>query len=438
MANAFIKPAQQINVKNILGKEVNEVGWEEGIEEFTIRFDNFTIIPWIMPHWFGEKNKRIKEIEEFALSYNFMTRALQIFTHSNKNQSASIRTTGEELLGLLKINRTKLTQSLKNNPKNANLRMQLVSKTLERLLQKPAVSVQEYRTLLLQAITANSLGEVSSDSLLLLKKIQDRYYLGSQRICQEKIIQNQPQEHDVAKRKKEKEKVQALCKAHLSIIEADKKYLNTKLRKILETSKTRKFTLRIKDFEKWSPQMKDAENIKQTLIANVWEAIQIIRCFPLLHQEAQTFADLVIKIDPQNPLGMFFKGYIAIAEADLLMMAYRKGFKSQKKLHKIQSILKTVIQYYEKSLPLIKHNYSPANLNILAEYANAILFLHNMGKLGKPTPQPVMERYIKNIKPLLLKTYKNAPSLNIQKATQKIEHVAKEINLQDLLQKKSA
>ncbi|MBF0289424.1 MAG: hypothetical protein HQM14_16550 [SAR324 cluster bacterium] len=438
MTNMFLKSSQQINVQNILGKEVSEVNWEEGIEELTIRFDNFTVIPWIMPHWFGEKNKRVKEIEECALSYNFMAKALQIFTNNDKQPTASVRTTGEELIGLLEINRTKLTQSLKNNPGNANLRIQLVSKTLERLSHKPAVSVQEYRTLLLQAITANSLGEVSSDSLLLLKKIQDRYYLGSQRICQEKILRNQPKEQDSLKRKKEKEKNLALCKAHLNIIEADKKYLNTKLRKILETAKMRKFTLHVKDFEGWSPEMKDAENIKHTLIANTWEAIQFIRCFPLLHKEAQIFADWVIKIDPNNPLGMFFKGFISIAEADLLTMAYRKGFKSQKKLHKIQSILKTVIQYYEKALLLIKHNYSPANLNILAEYAHAILFLHNMGKLGRPTPTPVIASYITKIEPLLANAGKETQSSNMQKALQKIEHVSKELNFQYYSNKKSA
>ena len=437
MAKLQLK-SSALKSKELMGKEIHEVNWQEGIEEFTIRFDNFTTIPWILPHWFGEKNIRLQEIKAWGNSRTFMTRAVGIFTNDKKSKQALTRTTGKELLKILEINSTKLTKSLKNTPQNAELRTQLVQKTFERLKQKQTASLQHYRALLLQAFIANSFGEVSSDSLLLLRNIQDRYYLMAQRICQDRITKNQPRDNDSPERKKDKEKIVALSQTHLKIMESDKKYLSTKLRRIQETAKHKKFVLRLDDFKKWSRHNKNAETLKNKLFCNTWEAVQIMRCFPLLHEDAQELADQVIEMDPQNPLGIFLKGYIAIAEADLLIKAFRGGYKSQNKFNKIQDILRNTIKYYEQALLQIGDDYCAANLNILSEYANTVLFMHNMGKMGKSVPRVVLQRYIKNIKNLLITAYHRTESKSIKNALLKMELVSEELKGFASLQTKSA
>ncbi|MBF0277874.1 MAG: hypothetical protein HQM13_08790 [SAR324 cluster bacterium] len=426
------------SLKEVIGKEIHEVNWQEGIGEFAIRYDNFTMIPWLLPHWLGEKKIRVREICEWKSSSSFLTRAFDILKKDKKSRDSLTRTTGEELLKFLEIESTKLTKSLKNSPQDGELRSQLVSKTFERLNQKPTASLQQYRALLLQAVIANSFGEVSSDSLLLLRKIQDRYYLHAQRSCQERIARNQPREKDRPERKKEKEKTAALSMVHMKLMENEKKYLNTKLRKIEETAKNRKFVLRTSDFKKYAPNSKNSACIKNTLLANSWKAVQIMRCFPLLHDDAQAIADHVIRLDPKNPLGIFLKGYIAIAEADLLIQAFKAGYKSQSRLFQIQNILKTTIKYYEHALLLIDKDYCSANLNILAEYANTIFFMHNMGKMVKPVPALVLKKYVNNISFLLMNAFQHTESESIRQAILKMEQITVQSNGYNAVQAQSA
>jgi len=163
----------------------------------------------------------------------------------------------------------------------------------------------------------------------------------------------------------------------------------------------------------------------------VWDAIQFMRCFPLLHEEANTFADQVIMIDPQNPLGIFLKGYIAVAKADLHIMAYRSGVKSSQRLEKIYSLLKASIKYYEQSTSLIQGKYNPANINILSEYANALLFIHNLGKLGKRNAtqvisSPVLEKHIKHVSHMINLAAKRSNSKAIKNTIEKIDFIISE------------
>lgn len=419
---AALSLASNTRAKKPFGKEVEEVNWQDGIGDFAVRFDNFSAIPWILPHWTGEKKKRAQEIVDWSKSHSFVTRAIALMRQSNKR--ASVRTTGEELLKFLEINNTQLTRSLGNNPQSMALRTQLVQRTLNRLLQKNLTTIEQYRTLYLQAVMANSFGEVSSESLLLLKETQDLYYSKSQRVCEERIRQNPPEADDKAQRKQDKEKIVALSKAHLNILVSDKQNLDTKLRKILPLFKNNQFTLRLRDFDQIPSNGERTESIKKKLIANAWVVIQFMRCFPILHENAQAFADKVHDLNTKKPIGLFFKGYITVTEADLLIMAYRRGFKSQGQLDKIQNILKTTVGFYEQAICLIDGQYTPMMLNILQEYTNVILFLHNMGKVGKPTPRPVMEKYVSNAKYLLVDAYRQHSSESIKSALKKMEHVS--------------
>ena len=118
MAKLQLK-SSALKSKELMGKEIHEVNWQEGIEEFTIRFDNFTTIPWILPHWFGEKNIRLQEIKAWGNSRTFMTRAVGIFTNDKKSKQALTRTTGKELLKILEtlsIFRIKSLQVIFCNP----------------------------------------------------------------------------------------------------------------------------------------------------------------------------------------------------------------------------------------------------------------------------------------------------------------------------------
>lgn len=412
------------NTKKAFGKEVEEVHWQEGIGEFAIRFDNFTTIPWILPHWLGEKKKRVEEISEWASSRTFMKRAWGLIKNNTMNKEAAIRTSGEELLKFLEINSTQITKSLNNDPQNAELRTQLVQRTLDRLSQKGVTTVKQYRTLFLQALMANCFGEVSTDSLLLLKKVQDLYYAKSRQICRERIEDNQPDPKDPPKRKDDKLKIVAVSTAHANIIDADKKYLDTKLKRILALSKANKFVIRLKDLQRWNPEMENADVIKKRLISNTWTAIQFMRCFPLLHENAQAFADEVRKMDPHNPIGFFLKGYITVAEADLLIMAYRRGFKPQEQLSKIQEVLKTALHYYEQAIGQIQRPYSTMDLNILYEYTNILVFIENLGKMGRPTPRPVMEKYLTRAKYMLINAYKQTNAKNLKSALNKVESIS--------------
>jgi len=261
--STFYLKSSKLNSREILGKDIHEVNWKEGIGDIAVRFDNFSAIPWILPHWYGEKNKRVTEIKEWAASRTFRGRALSLMKKGKQSIKASVRTTGEELLKLLELQNTKLTKSLNHDPLNSTLRTELVSKTLERLSKKASISLKQYRTLFLQAIMANSCGEVSTESLMLLKKIQDLYYLQAHKVCEDRVVNHQLNSKDSPEQRQEKEKIIAISTANLNIIASEKKYLNTKLRRLLAISQTKPFKLSVKAFQEWNPDEKNADEIKK-------------------------------------------------------------------------------------------------------------------------------------------------------------------------------
>lgn len=417
--------SREITEKTVIGKETYEVDWKDGIRDFAVRLDNFTIIPWLLPHWLGEKQRRKQDILDWDVSRSFMGRALSLLKSDKKrSKGATVETTGQDIIAFLELKDTRLTDALKQDPTNSDLRMQLVRNTLDRLTKKTTPSIKQYRSLFLQALMTNCFGVVSTDSITLLKQVHDLYYRNIQKICKDRIENNQFASGDSPERAKEKEKTVAFTTSHLNIIIYEKKYFISKLDPVLNKSQARKFVLRIEDFKNWSPDHDDSDTVRKNLIAHSWEAVQMMRCFPLLHEEAQEFADLVMKIDPRNPIGIFMKGYIMVAEADLMIMAYRRGFKPKNRLEKIQSILRNVMTQYEHAVTFIGNEYSPANLNLLAEYANTVLFLHNLGTMGKTTPRPVLERYVKNARSLLYQAHKEKPTASVNQAIKKVVYIA--------------
>ncbi|MBF0286256.1 MAG: hypothetical protein HQM14_00445 [SAR324 cluster bacterium] len=344
--------------------DISTVDPSKGLPAAEIRMDDLSSIPGLLPHWKGEIQKRRKEILALR-EVSFLKRAKQLL----KAGSGSDTVTGMEVLRILdaKSKENKSTKALQTDPVNCDERAHLISYILKRTTSLGReLNLLEMRALLLQAFIANSFEERSLNSLLALYQTHVAYLeLAIKR--NEITISEMKANHDP-------KEVQQKTQLNKNMLSAYRNFIVRRIQKILPQIK--KLHIDNNRLRKFDTGQENAAQKKTFMMRSAYYAVYIMRCFPSLKKETMEIVDLVMKLDPSDPLGPFLKGHVLAAEGELKFDQERAGFRTKNIKGEMVRSIKESLENYGQAISKIPGNrYEGLNYNILAEYINFLIFV---------------------------------------------------------------
>ncbi len=365
--------------EDMFGKSFSATDPKQGLRGIKIRADNVENIPGTVEHWKSDIANRKKDILEYA-GRSFMQRAMSIV----KKDSLSDEITGEELAKNHPVKRTEeFVRTLKADPKDSLSRLQLVSAVGKVGREFP---VEVYRSMLLQAMTACSIGELSTQGLQIAAWSQNNYFTKLFSKCKETL---EKVEKTLASSSAQGEGGYADQRSSLN---ERKKEIQRNMRIIrlyqMHTSKGMKESPAGGHCALSYEEIKQAyvgaavegaedQRAKDTIVKKLTAIINMLRYIMLLHDTATELVDLFIQMDGSNPIGHFLKARVSMSALIFSVSRYEGGERTPQTKQKIQDTFKDAYHQYGVaaskvgSLPKGETQYA-----ILIEYANVILYFY--------------------------------------------------------------
>lgn len=384
------KEDQSIVHDDIFGQDFSAVDPSEGLSRFKIRSEVIANIPGLVSHWEGDIKKRRREILEVK-GGSFVNRAISLIGKVAKNASPAV--TGEEIAKHHDVKQTaKLVEALKRNPTDYNARIELV-KSVEAIGKD--LEMEAYRDIMLQATVANTFGMFSVLGIKTALKAQITYLNKLQGKCNFDLERLRYKNQGG----KEHTKQENLIITNMRVLADYMMHAN----KGMDISK-----LKFKGYLSYR-EIKKAEGPKATeqVMIKANSIIHTMRYHILLQPYAHELTSLIIKANPGNPMGYFFKGRIYMSQMVFAVRRYGAGGDVQKDKREIQELFKRV--YHEYGLSVNKLTNDPkkkaTEMSILFEYVTALLYFIQIATklLSIDLPRPWLVENLKRMHALLKK-----------------------------------
>lgn len=367
--------------EEIFGKTIDTKDPSKGISGTKIQANEIGNIPGVIEHWPQDIAIRKAEILEFS-ERSFIQKARGILSKNSFNGSV----TGEELAQHHPIkSNAKLVSQLKANPKNHFARLQLVSSFLKSGREFP---LEHYRTLLLQAMVACSMNELSTQGLDITIAAQNQYFLKLFNRCKDNLSKLKgSKNHGQADQIEELQRNMQILKLYqIHTNKLQKEGSKTDFM-ISHDEITNLYVAGITEFD-------DVEKAKKMLTSKLVAIIHILRYILLMNPVAHELLDLFIKMDQENPVGHFLKGRVYVSELIFSVSRYEGGERSSKTKQAIFDTFK--LAYHHFGIAVKKIGRSPkgtTSFTMLTEYAQLIYYFYVISKstLDIKLPKPWIE-----------------------------------------------
>ncbi len=341
----------------IFGSKLAERLPVNGFGNLSMPQENLISVPGITEHWKGEVERRTHEVKHWG------GRSIQ-----------------QRLMGLVQRKKTSSAfqgADLKDNvqlkdPFDAKARLSLAQK----IAKKDVVSSDINRNMLLQATVAlEQAEELTPEMLTNYHKIQSVYFTRVLNHCM-----------DLRKQFPDLESLDTVDKIRVKnakrtqgAIQEYQAYIKSESSKALQALKIPTHKSKI-----------DSQKKKNEVLQSYMNAIKVLKFFPLCLPMTHKLSQLVIKFDPNHPIGYFLQARVHKAEAKYLTIQFTNDYNETVVRKRILGHLNQMVQSYKLAMDKISGKYDGLHLELLDEFVSAVTkFYSDVSKIigAKASPQ---------------------------------------------------
>ncbi len=373
-ALAQLATARPQEGKSLFGKSLSSTKPQQGLTGVRIQTEERGHIPGIADHWRHDIENRKKAIIE-AGQHSLRRRALKYLGKERIEPEVS----GDEIAQWHPTPQVRtFVEQLKSDPRNGLVRLQLVFAVGKSSRDLP---IEAYRTLLLQALVACSLGEFNMMGLKIALSTQVLYLAHLHTAARANLSQVQSQVELISSGESSSKNRKGLLETsqklqeNLDIIRMYQNYFT----KGMKHQSNLRGSVFVDELRKLMSDSRAPDKMQKELVKKITTILNFLRYLPLLAPEAEELAALMIRMNPNDPTGYFLKARLSMSLVNLAVKRYDCGDRDASVQKIIQRHFKNAHENFESASTYIpKPTSSTLDHTILLEYAHSIHYFYRI------------------------------------------------------------